>query len=46
MAFREPEERPGNERWMKIEFGVLLVAQLIIFVAGARYVWNSLSAWF
>ena len=43
MPFPELEERPGDERRMKIEFALLLVAQLIILAAIARYLGNALG---
>jgi hypothetical protein len=44
VPFPDPDERPKEERNLKLEFGVLLVLTLILLIASIRATWNWLAA--
>jgi hypothetical protein len=46
MPFPAPNERPGDERRMKIEFGLLLACIALILILSVRWLWDRLSALF
>ena len=43
MAFPDPDERPGDDRRLSIEFAILLGLFLVSLVAGLRELWRYLS---
>jgi hypothetical protein len=44
MPFPDPDERPPDERGLKLECSVLLALMLILLAVGVRSAWDMLSA--
>jgi hypothetical protein len=46
MPFPDPNERPGDERGIKVEFAVLLAVLVLMLVLSVRWLWGELGSLF